>query len=418
MKNKITLKFAKALWVAAFASTVFFSCNNDASEEVINEDAEVLNENVIPGKYIVVYKGDFENSIQRLNQRTEESREGNLASYQDVNRYASKQITEMLSSLGIKEESAVERVYSGSIVGFAGSLTDAQVELLKNDDRIAYVERDQYVFLNYFDEGDNEAMATTSTQTTPWGITRVGGAVNASNLSRWAWVIDSGIQLDHPDLRVNRTNSRTFVSGTSSATDENGHGTHVAGTIAAIHNTYGVIGVAAGATVVSVRVFGATGGSSNSVIISGIDYVTSVAYANDVANLSLGGGASAALDDAVRRLAARGVYCAIAAGNDYRDANLYSPARVNGTRIWTISSMDSRDVYSTFSNWGNPPIDFCAPGTSIHSAWIGSGYRTISGTSMATPHVAGILLVNNGVIRSNGFVRNDPDGNADRTAVR
>jgi subtilisin family serine protease len=333
--------------------------------------------------------------------------------------YVAEEISKVLKSVDVREK-AMERVYSNALVGFAGELTNAEVEMLRKDDRVAYIEEDQVVTLEYMETeatSDSDGIATEA-QSTPWGITRVGGAVNAANLSRWAWVIDSGIQLNHPDLTVNTSFARTFVSGTSSATDENGHGTHVAGTIAARNNTVGVIGVAAGATVVPVRVFGASGGSSNSVIISGIDYVTSVAYANDVANMSLGGGASTATDDAVRRLAAKGVYCAIAAGNSAVHAGNTSPARVNGTRIWTISAMDINDNFASFSNYGNPPIDFCAPGVSINSCWIGSGYRSISGTSMATPHVAGILLVNNGTIRSNGFVRNDPDGTPDRTAVR
>jgi subtilisin family serine protease len=158
------------------------------------------------------------------------------------------------------------------------------------------------------------------------------------------------------------------------------------------------------------------GGGSYAGIISGIDYVRSNAWAGDVANMSLGGPASSALDNAVINLANKGVWCIIAAGNDYRNANSYSPARVNGTYIYTVSSHDVNNRFSTFSNYGNPPIDWCAPGTSIYSTWINSSYRTISGTSMATPHVAGIRIM--GAPRVGGYVSNDSDGSADRRAVR
>lgn len=237
-----------------------------------------------------------------------------------------------------------------------------------------------------------------------------------------AWVIDSGIDLNYPDLTVNTQFSRTFVSGTSSADDQNGHGTHVAGTIAAKNNIIGVLGVAAGATVVSIRVFGATGGSTNGTIIAGIDYVTASALANDVANMSLGG--TAATDDAVKRLAAKGIRCAVAYGNKSQNALNVSPARANAANIWTVSAFDINNAFASFSNYSNPrfttntPIEVSAPGVNVNSCWLNGGYRSISGTSMATPHVTGILLLNNGVVRTSGTVTGDRASPADPRAVR
>lgn len=410
---KLVSKIVLSFGVLSLAIT---GCQKEAIEDVAPKSEESSLAQATTAKYIVVYNETFGAAIRQHNEQVGATREIKAERYAESQKMAREEMGAMLRALNIKE-SALERVYSNAVIGFAAELTKAEVEVLKNDPRVAYVEEDQEVSLNYTMASELDVTATQA-QETPWGITRVGGAVNSSTLSRWGWVIDSGIQLDHPDLNVNRSFAKTFVSGTSSATDENGHGTHVAGTIAAKNNTVGVIGVAAGATVVPVRVFGATGGSSNSVIISGIDYVTSVAYVYDVANMSFGGGASSAIDDAVKKLAASGVYCAIAAGNSSANANNYSPARVNGTRIWTISAMDRYDYFASFSNYANPPIDYCAPGVSIKSCWIGSGYNTISGTSMATPHVAGILLVNNGIVRYNAYVKNDPDGTADRTAVR
>jgi subtilisin family serine protease len=137
-----------------------------------------------------------------------------------------------------------------------------------------------------------------------------------------------------------------------------------------------------------------------------------------VANLSLGGGASTALDNAVRNLGSTGVLVALAAGNESQDANNVSPARTNHQNVVTVSAMDSNDNFASFSNYGSP-VDYCAPGVSVNSTWIGGGYRSISGTSMASPHVAGLLLLRGSTnLNTDGTVNGDPDGNADPIAVR
>ncbi len=186
--------------------------------------------------------------------------------------------------------------------------------------------------------------------------------------------------------------SRSFLGGTTTPQDQNGHGTHVAGTIAAYDNAFGVIGVAPGARVVAVRVLDRRGSGSNSGVIAGVDYVAANGRPGDVANMSLGGGISQALDTAVVNAAAGGVKFAVAAGNDGANANNYSPARANGVNLFTVSAFSNGDAWASFSNFGNPPVDYAEPGVSIKSTWLSGGYNTISGTSMATPHLAGILL--------------------------
>jgi subtilisin family serine protease len=127
--------------------------------------------------------------------------------------------------------------------------------------------------------------------------------------------------------------------------------------------------------------------------------------------MSLGGGVSTALDNAVV-VASGSLKFALAAGNESDDANNHSPARANGNNIYTISAMDEVDKWAYFSNYGNPPVDYCAPGVRVYSTWKDGGYNTISGTSMAAPHAAGVLLFGNP--SSSGNVIGDPDGNADR----
>jgi subtilisin family serine protease len=305
-------------------------------------------------------------------------------------------------------------VYTTAVQGFSVRIPPAQLYKLQNDPAVTYVEEDQIVKIVGSQPGVSaSSIQATSTQTVPYGITRVKGGITYTGFGR-AWIIDSGIDLDHPDLNVDVEKSRTFLGSNTTADDQNGHGTHVAGTVAAIDNGYGVIGVAAGAPVVSVRVLDRRGSGTISGVVAGVDYVAANAKDIDVANMSLGGSASSTLDAAVLK-ASESCKFAIAAGNDGKDANNYSPARVNGDNIFTVSAMNSSDSWASWSNFGNPPVDYCAPGVSINSTWKDGGYNTISGTSMAAPHVAGLLLLGN--TTTDGWVKNDPDGNADLILV-
>ena len=217
-------------------------------------------------------------------------------------------------------------------------------------------------------------------------------------------------------MNVDAGRSADFTGSRRGADDENGHGTHVAGTVAAIDNNIGVVGVAAGATVVAVKVLNRRGSGSISGVIAGVDYVAANAPSGDVANMSLGGGFYQPLNDAVESAAGKGIKFALAAGNESTNAGSRSPASANGTNVYTVSAMSSGDRWASYSNYGNPPVDICAPGSSIPSTWKDGGYNTISGTSMATPHVAGILLLGN--LQTDGTVSGDPDGNADPIAHR
>jgi subtilisin family serine protease len=336
---------------------------------------------LIPGKYIVVFRKDV----------------------------SAEKAAQLRSSL--MRTANVDRIYSHGIQGFAGSMSEADALRLKSDPRVAIVEQDRLITLAPMRKPGSGQGGGSTSEVTPWGVTYVGGASDGTG--KVAWIIDTGIDLDHPDLHVDVTRARTFVSGTINADDGNGHGTHVSGTIAAIDNNIGVIGVAAGATVVPVRVLSSSGSGTYSGVIAGIDYVTATASPGDVANMSLGGPPSDAVDNAVIAMADAGVKVAIAAGNDGADASNYSPARVNHTNVYTVSALNSSGCLTSWSNWGSP-VDYAAPGLNILSLWRNGGTNTISGTSMATPHVAGLLLLNS--LNSNGTACSDPDGTPDPRA--
>ena len=317
---------------------------------------------------------------------------------------------------------AVERVYNRSIRAFTVKIPDALAGRLKDSNpNIAYCEQDQVITLvPPRQDGDFQTRrrrggggTTPPAEETPWGITRVNGG--AAGTYKTAWVIDTGVDFTHPDLNVDKTRSKTFVTFTFDANDQNGHGTHVAGTIAAKANGIGVIGVAPGAPVVSVRVLDRYGSGTTSGVIAGVDYVAALGQAGDVANMSLGGSVSTALDQAVVEAAAGGVRFVLAAGNESDNADNHSPARAEGPNVFTVSAFAFGDGFASFSNFGSH-VDWAEPGVSIKSTWKGSTYNTISGTSMAAPHLSGLLLT--GGLKIGGYVSLDPDGKADPIGVR
>src|SRR5215207_7759491 len=271
--------------------------------------------------------------------------------------------------------------YQYAIEGYAARLPEGRLDEVRADGRVAYVEPDQTMY--------------AEAQTLPWGIDRIDADVSSTKAGNGsgavsgvnAYVIDTGIY-GHTDLyRVKHVN---FV-GDGRNTDCNGHGTHVAGTLAAKDNTTDVVGVAPGAPLTGVKVLGCNGSGATSGVIKGVDWVTANARKPAIANMSLGGSLSQALDDAVRRSAGGGIFYSIAAGNNGADACLHSPARAGaGTDngIATVAATTSSDMETSWSNYG-PCVDVWAPGASVLSTKKGGGTTTMSGTSMAAPHVGG-----------------------------
>ncbi|HET7228481.1 MAG TPA: S8 family serine peptidase [Longimicrobium sp.] len=305
---------------------------------------------------------------------------------------------------------ALRHVREFAARGFSAVIPAARLAAVQADPRVKLVEPDRVVQLVFPVESNARpgGGGGGTGQSTPWGITRVGGAGDGTG--KTAWILDTGVDLANADLNTSR-NCHTYFQGTS-PDDGNGHGTHVAGTIAAKNNTIDVVGVAAGAYVCSVRVLGNSGSGSYEGIVNGVNFVAANGGNGDVANMSLGGsGSNATLENAIRDAAAKGIKFVLAAGNEGVNAGTTTPARLNAANVYTISAVDSNDCMPSWSNYGNPPVDYAAPGVSIVSLRRGGGTTSMSGTSMAAPHAAGVLLL--GSARSNGSASCDRDGNPD-----
>jgi subtilisin family serine protease len=383
----------KKIILSVLAVTLLFACQKE--NELTTNQSLPQEEAIIEGQYIVVLnQSSFKSfSTENYEQRMLKVRE---------------RARKMLQECEISEN-AVKNTYGTALLGFSANLTKAEVATLKSNPDVKYLVEDRIFTLGIV-HLEGKPTPTPPAESIPYGILRVG---YASGVGKTAWIIDTGIDLDHPDLNVDASRGYDFVNGDALADDDNGHGTHCAGTVAALDNEIGVVGVAYGATVVPVKVLNRRGSGAYSEIIAGIDFVATNAQPGDAVNMSLGGGVYEPIDEAVYNASQSGIYFSLAAGNESDDANNHSPARVNGANIWTISAMDSNDYWASFSNYGNPPIDFCMPGVNVYSCYKNGGFATMSGTSMAAPHMCGVLLLTNGNPSSDGYVNGDPDGNPD-----
>ncbi|KAI1321050.1 hypothetical protein EDD11_008631 [Mortierella claussenii] len=287
---------------------------------------------------------------------------------------------------GRGRKSTIDRQYH-AIQGFSATVNAAALKEILASDEVAYVEQDQIVTIQ-----------TQQQTSAPWGLRRVSQRQNNPSSPYYyqdqagsgvtAYVIDTGINTNHQEFGGRATMGANFISG-SANTDENGHGTHVSGTIGGY-----TFGVAKKVRLVGVKVLNAQGSGAFSGIIAGMDWVAQRASGTRaVVNMSLGGGKSQAVDDALTRLYNAGIPSIVAAGNDANaDACNGSPSGAQGS--FTVAASDINDNMAYFSSYGQC-VDIFGPGVDITSAWIGSSTatNTISGTSMATPHVVGVAAL-------------------------
>ena len=304
----------------------------------------------IPGEYIVVFSDDV-TDVPGLTQR-----------------------------LAAQHGGTVRYTYTSALKGFAASMSEQAADALANNPNVAYVEQDQVM----------TADATQSGAT--WGIDRVdqrnrplsGTYTYTTTASTvYAYIIDTGIYTSHTQFGGRATNVYDALGGNGQ--DCNGHGTHVAGTVGS--STYGI---AKAVRLRGVRVLNCSGSGSTSGIIAAVDWVRANRTNPAVANMSLGGGYSSSLNTAVTNLVNSGVFVAVAAGNSSANACNYSPASASGTV--TVAASTSTDARASYSNYGSC-VDLYAPGSSITSTWLNGGTNTINGTSMASPHVAGVAAL-------------------------
>ena len=399
------IKFNKALLLSmAVLFAVAFNATQSVSAKNNNDKLDV-----IPDQYIVVFKDKIKDAD--------------------------------IESESISRANKLEKIhtYNHAIKGFTARMNEADVEEIRNDPRVDFIIEDRAVYISESssNSADDEEFSSEKipsfgsyrktsapsqpAQTIPTGVDRL----NAENLLNKGTgvsvaVIDTGIDLSHPDLKTNIIANKNCLSSRKNGNDDNGHGTHVAGTIAALNNSIGVVGVAPEAKLIAVKVLNQNGSGTWSSVICGIDWVTANAskYNIKVANMSLGGGGTSdnncgntnndPLHKAICRSRDAGITYVVAAGNENKSASLSVPASYDDAVITVSALSDSDgvsgglgsptyygadDTFATFSNYGSTTVDFGAPGVDIYSTYKGGGYATLSGTSMATPHVSGVTAL-------------------------
>ncbi|KAA5546545.1 S8 family peptidase [Adhaeribacter rhizoryzae] len=385
--------YTKTLTCIALASAfTMYGCQKDdfqASPELkATAVANALQaNNKVEGQYIVVFKNNGKKA---------------------------QGIVKSLIARGIISPVEKSDILEGVVNGFVAKLSANQVAQLQKYADVAAIEQDQYL------TSDGVASTTTTTntytvlpgETVPQGVAMVG---YGDGTGKTAWIIDSGVDINNSDLNVDVARSKSFLTGVTSVQDGYGHGTMIAGIIGAKNNGTGIIGVAPNATIVALRVVDNAGVGTAANAIKAVNHVSTYGKAGDVVNISGSSGVSATYDTAVKTVAAKGIFFAIAAGNSSVDCINNSPQRVNVTNVYTVSAMDYNNYFWTGSNFGSS-VDLSAPGVNITSLKIGGGTTYGTGTSFSAPHVAGLLLLQGNAIGTNGTVIGDPDSTPDPIA--
>jgi serine protease len=364
-----SVAFASELVVAAESAN---TANLSVQQKIKSVDAN----RAIKGRYIVVLKDQYVDQQATIMSGLPTMSAANAMGFRQ------QAVQNASNDLAGMHNAKVKQRYHAAISGFVADMSRADMKKLAADSRVDFVEQDQVMHINATQNG-----AT-------WGLDRVDQAslplnsqytYTSTGAGVTAYIVDTGILSSHSDFGGRVSGGYTAINDGNGTGDCNGHGTHVAGTVGG--TTYGL---AKSVSLVPVRVLDCQGSGTNSGVIAGVDWVAQNASFPAVANMSLGGGDSTALDNSVNNAINAGISFVVAAGNSNSNACSGSPNKVPAAL--TIASSTSSDSRSSFSSWGSC-IDLFAPGSSITSTWNNGGTNTISGTSMASPHVAGAVAL-------------------------
>lgn len=368
-------------------------------------------EGEIPGQYIVLIKESVAQPVA-LQELTDSDRES-AANLNNSKRNLNLQLLANLRKASTISEEQVKSDYADAIVGFSASLSPEQVSSLSQNPLVEGVFPDFYVSAGPgTDEGLPEEFSPNG-QTTPCAVTNAGGFADGSAKSAWIWILDTGIDLDHPDLNVHAV--LPFIKScvpSQSADDGHGHGTHVAGIAAAKNNGFGIVGVSAGARVVPVKVIpNSGGGGAMSYVLQGLNHVAIYDKKDDIVNLSIGvfpiancENSNIPLRNAIKNLGLSGTWVCIASGNHAGNAASCLPGCINGAQVYTVGAMTCANTCYGGPNWGTPVVDWVATGYQVYSTFKNGGYATLTGTSQATPVVSGIIHARTGAPKSGGTI--------------
>lgn len=402
----------KNIFITCLMLFAFATLANAQTQPEVNVEVPPLEDmQMIPDQYVVLLKETSAKPVILQDIAATEDRSRKEASGQRA-REANEAIIRTVAARSEIKEDAILHEYADVIVGFAAILSPDQVSRLQADPDVEEVAQDfEFGLTDTYVEYDPVLEAAAfKAQTTSCSVTKAGGPTNGANKKTWIWILDTGIDLDHPDLNVqtSSTYAKSFVKNLT-ANDGHGHGTHVAGIAAAKNNSIGAVGVSAGATVVPVRVMGNNGKGSMSDIKAGLNHVAKQYMKGDVVNMSLGTkgknnceNTSRGVRNAIRNLADIGVHVVIASGNESSCAYDYFPGCIDRTRVYTVGSITCSEDCAGSSNFGVGPVDWVAVGVGVFSTWLNGGYANSSGTSMAAPVVAGIIHARNGAPLSAG----------------
>jgi hypothetical protein len=438
----------QVLMAASIFGVVLVSCKKNDTSFKSNEVQQTTDNNIVKDQYIIILDHNAVSSAIQSKVATTpiESQEDYAKAAEPMNDY----VKTFMKNHNMDEKKVI-KVYSTAVNGFAATLTKEEVATLKNDPLVTSIEQNEILkptpvkFSNETShtttaggavdftiiDGFGIAIWGQNPQVISKGVTKAKGSVDGTG--KVIYIIDTGVDPSHPDLNVDRSRSANFITRdinniqtftNPGLNDFCGHGTACAGFAAAKNNNDGVIGVAAGATIVGVKVLYKAPNQGNTInagtgsyadIISGVDYVAAIASPGQVCNISIGGPKFIALNNAVTNLANKGIYVTISAGNNAINTANVSPASTNHPRVFTVSAINDDNTFANYSNFG-ADVDYTQVGFGVSTLHFGRIIFGIQGTSFAAPVLAGILAITK-TPGTNGIAVNDPDGNPDPIAA-